>query len=168
MAHVQRIIIDGYNVVHADPQLSRMAAKDLERAREKLLDRLRSYVASRHTRVSVVFDGKGMLADAAAVLPGKLQVLFSPEGQSADELILSTLERSRHPKSYIVVTSDMADIGRAARRLGCQVVSSDEFLKRLSEAETAPERSQTSGDASTVNPDSTEYWLRKFEEAGDD
>jgi predicted RNA-binding protein with PIN domain len=160
---MQKIVIDGYNVIHADPALRREASKGMEGARAALLGRLRVYIADKDVQITVVFDGAGGMVDAESVVPGRLQVLYSASGQSADALIVSTLHEHPNPREYIVVTSDMADIGRAVGAAGAVVMSSPEFLERLD----GP-RSAATAPAGEEKPHPSEqdvdYWLEKFAE----
>lgn len=159
---MQKLIIDGYNVIYTDDRLRRLACRDLERARHQLVELIEGYVRNRRVRATIVFDGRGGLTESTMVVPGKLQIVFSTRGQTADELIVLTLRHSGNPREFIVVTSDMADIGRTAKGLGCQVVGSKRFLARLSSDLAVPtdaedaERDHRYGD--------TEYWLTRFEE----
>ncbi len=158
----QKVIIDGYNVIHADESLRSRAASDLERARAALIEQLRDYLQDRAAYVTVVFDGQGRVTDAESIIPLRLQVLFSRFDQSADELILWTLRQSANPREYIVVTSDSADIGREARSLGAQVLASRDFLKRVSQP---PHRIQN-GPEQALDPaiDDMAFWLEIFSE----
>ena len=88
---MQKIIIDGYNVIYTDDRLRRVACKDLDRARTGLIERVVEYVRNRSIQVTVVFDGRGGIAESTVVVPRKVQIVFSPRGQSADELIVSTI-----------------------------------------------------------------------------
>ena len=130
---MQKIIVDGYNVIHADAALRRRLARSMEAAREWLCSNASApYMSSRRdVQVTIVFDGAGGMVDAEALVPGRLQVLYSASGQSADDLIVDTLHAHPNPRQYIVVTSDMADIGRSVRAIGATVMSSAEFLDRL-------------------------------------
>ncbi len=164
----QRVIIDGYNVIYTDETLRRKACRDLEGARRDFLDKLKGYVARRRLKVTVVFDGRGGMVDAETVIPGRLQVLYSASSQTADEVIVATLKKSGNPAAYIVVTSDMADIGRAAKAMGCEVIGSKRFLQRIvGGAASGPNsaRETPSGKRAGEMGD-TDYWLGKF--AGDD
>lgn len=156
---MQRIIVDGYNLMHARPDLRPRGAGGLEAARRHLVERLRAYVVRRAVRVTVVFDGAGHLADTERTVPGKLQVVYSAAGQSADDVIVEALRMSSNPREYIVVTSDMADIGRAAREMGARVVPSREFLERLERpAPPGPSEGKTSGGEDA----DVDYWLERF------
>lgn len=160
----QRIIIDGYNVVFTDTSLRRIAIKDRTRAREALIAKVRDYIGARNVQVTIVFDGRGSYLDTEAIVPGRLQIVYSPEAQTADEVIVATLNNAQNPQSYIIVTSDMADIGRTARALGCNVIGSKRFLDRMEQGD-----GDRSGHKSTRNDEmnDTDYWLRKFGEVED-
>lgn len=162
---MQKIIVDGYNVIHADEHLKRTAARDLERARGLLIELVTAYLKSRGVQVTLVFDGAGGLTDVEPVVPGKLQVLFSSTRQTADELILKTLADSQNPREYIVVTSDMTDIGRSARGMGSEVLSSRGFLDRIGEKAGKRERS-SSKEGKDVEPEmqDVDFWLSQFGE----
>jgi predicted RNA-binding protein with PIN domain len=161
----QRVIIDGYNVIYTDDRLRRVAIKDIERAREHFVRQVKSYLASRQLRVTIVFDGRGGLTDAESVIPGKLQVLYSPTGQTADEVIVGMVTRSGNPRQFIVVTSDQADIGSRLRPLGSRIIRSKRFLERM--AATQREEREDEADPGKEVFGDTDYWLRRFEEDED-
>ncbi len=160
---MQKIIVDGYNVIHADPVLKRAAAAGMERAREALLSLLRDYLGVRDVQVTVVFDGAGGIVDAEALIPGRLQVLYSARGQSADEIIVNTLRAHPNPREYIVVTSDMADIGRAVMAQGVALMASAEFLDRIRGGDAPAKASREKPDPSEADVD---YWLGMFGDGG--
>jgi predicted RNA-binding protein with PIN domain len=162
MEKPQKLIIDGYNVIYTDDSLRRAACRDLQGARDRLVDLLKQYLKRRHLQVTVVFDGRGGLVDAEPVVPCKLQVLFSADDETADELILATIRRSPSPQSFVVVTSDMADIGRTARGMGCEVIGSKRFLDRIAGNES-PSKGGGREDTRRDFGD-TEYWLEQFGE----
>ena len=49
-------LIDGYNVIHAWPELSRLAAIELAQARDQLVHLLTEYGAFEQYDVTIVFD----------------------------------------------------------------------------------------------------------------
>lgn len=154
---MQKIIVDGYNVIHADPELKRTVGHDLEKARRSLVRMLKRYLESKSVRVTLVFDGHGGITDVDVEIPGRLQVLYSPAGQSADDLILDIVGDSANPREYVVVTSDMADIGRSARSMGAVVLPSPQFLARIRPvSEDAGVRSQEE------QSNDVDYWLNRF------
>lgn len=164
----QRIIIDGYNVIYTDDGLRRIACRDLERARDGLVDRLRSYAAGRRIRLTLVFDGRGGLTDAEILIPGKLQVLFSDAGRTADDVIVDMVSHSGNPRQFVVVTSD-AEIGGHLRPLGCDVIGSKRFLDRIAAGGAAREEAGGAETEDEHAPDvgDTDYWLGRFADDAD-
>lgn len=128
-----------------------------------MTDRIARYLETKNLQVTLVFDGRGGLTDFDIRIPGKLQILFSSSGQTADEVILEMLYASSNPRKYTVVTSDMADIGRAARGLGAQLLSSREFLERI-RVKTKAGKKEPEEETPVEDID---YWLNKFSERDD-
>jgi len=162
---MQQIVVDGYNVIHAGGSEAG-PGRSLEAGRDDLLARITSYVAARRVRVTVVFDGAGGMIDADVVVPGKLQVLYSRTGQTADELIVDMLERHTNPREYIVVTNDMADIGRRARAMGASVMRSQDFLRRIDKRESVGDAGKR-GDKPRTDANDVDYWLEQFGDRND-
>lgn len=52
----QYLLVDGYNVIHAWPELQELAQENMDLARIRLLDALSSYQALKKNRIIVVFD----------------------------------------------------------------------------------------------------------------
>jgi len=161
---MQKILIDGYNVIHADEQLKKTAARQLEKARGALIEMIRAYAGRKKMQVTLVFDGAGGLTDTESIVPGKFQVLFSSRGQTADDLILKALRDSKNPREYIVVTSDMTDIGHSARGMGAKVLGSLEFLKRIKSGYKTRGAQDSGAGEGRQGPDADEldYWMDKF------
>lgn len=126
---VPRIVIDGYNLIYAMPELSRLVEDDLERARDGLVGKLAVYRARRNVRVTVVFDGRGAGALQTRP-PGGIEVVFSRAPQTADTKIKNMISLEKSPRSWTVVTSDNS-IVRYARDYGAKTVASAEFAVKL-------------------------------------
>ena len=127
-----RIVVDGYNLIHAMPELARLVASDLERARDALVAKLAVYRSGRGVRVTVVFDGSGAGAQQTRP-PGGIEVVFSRAPQNADAKIKTMLVLEKSPRSWTVVTSDNS-IVRYARDYGAKTIPSAEFAARLGPA----------------------------------
>jgi predicted RNA-binding protein with PIN domain len=161
----QKIVVDGYNVIYADDGLRRIAGADIERSRRKLIKMAAAYLAGKELRITLVFDGRGGIADAETVIPGKLEVVYSARHQTADELIVKMIAGSQNPRSHIVVTSDRAHIRPAVSEIGCPVIESKDFLSRLrgrtknSAAEPADRESE---EKPRGGSDDLDYWLDRF------
>ena len=76
-----RLIIDGYNVLHAHPEYGSLAREDIDSARARLVSDLTALVSA-DEHVTVVFDGGGNPhSDGLPHHIGRLTVVFSPAGQ---------------------------------------------------------------------------------------
>jgi len=124
-----RIVIDGYNLIYAMPELARLVATDLERARDGLVAKLAVYRSGRNVRVTVVFDGRGAAAPQTRP-PGGIEVVFSRAPQTADAKIKNMLALENSPKSWTVVTSDNSII-LFVRDYGAKTIPSAEFAAKL-------------------------------------
>jgi predicted RNA-binding protein with PIN domain len=127
-----RIVIDGYNLIHAMPELARLVGTDLERARDSLVAKLAVYRSQRNVRVTVVFDGRGVGAQQTRP-PGGIEVIFSRPPQNADAKIKNMLALEKNPKSWTVVTSDNS-IVLFARDYRAKTMPSTEFAAQLGPA----------------------------------
>ncbi len=161
---MEKILIDGYNLLYKDGALKNLAERSLEEARQELVAAIASY-RSGDTEIVVVFDGRGAESWRLKSSSG-VQVRFSRFPQTADEVILEMIEKERRRVSLTVVTSDKKDIGRVARAEGVRWISSEAFIKRL-------QRVQRSGGTRQEKPVNTpssevEYWLERFGPEGRD
>lgn len=126
---VPRIVVDGYNLIHAMPELARLVGTDLERARDALVAKLAVYRSQRNIRVTVVFDGRGSAGQQTRP-PGGVEVIFSRAPQNADAKIKNLISLEKSPKSWTVVTSDNS-IVIFARDFGAKTIPSAEFAAKL-------------------------------------
>jgi hypothetical protein len=124
-----RIVVDGYNLIHAMPELARLVGTDLERARDGLVAKLAVYRSGRGVRITVVFDGRGPAAQQNRP-PGGIEVVFSRAPQNADAKIKNMLALEKSPKSWTVVTSDNSII-LFVRDYGAKTIPSAEFAAKL-------------------------------------
>ena len=124
-----RIVVDGYNLIHAMPELARLVNRDLERARDGLVAKLAVYRSGRTVRITVVFDGRGPSGQQTRP-PGGIEVVFSHAPQDADAKIKNLLALEKSPKSWTVVTSDNS-IVLCARDYGAKTIPSAEFAAKL-------------------------------------
>jgi hypothetical protein len=135
---MERVIVDGYNVIHAWPQLKRlMGDASLEVARDKLIDRLSVFGMVVGADVTVVFDAHHSTArtNSEQDIEG-VHVLFTRKGHSADHAI----ERMAYAASQVgdvitVATSDrfQSDL---VRGMGGAVISALELERRVVDAES--------------------------------
>lgn len=122
------LLVDGYNLIYAWPELKAVLDVNLDGARGKLLDILSNYKAMTDYNVIAVFDAyrvKGHEVTASDYL--NIHQVFTAEAQTADAYI----ERftHEHGKKYdiTVVTSDGLE-QVIIRGAGARLISSREFI----------------------------------------
>lgn len=127
----RRLIVDGYNLLHAHQRYSVIAGRDIDAARARLVADLAGF-AQGGPRVVVVFDGGGNpSSDGAPHHVGQLTVIFSAAGTDADSVVEALAARSRERgEAATVVTSDSA-MRQAVRSGSVSVLSSEAFVADL-------------------------------------
>ncbi|MCR4694084.1 MAG: TetM/TetW/TetO/TetS family tetracycline resistance ribosomal protection protein [Pseudobutyrivibrio sp.] len=125
------LLVDGYNLIYAWPQLKEVLDVNLDGARGKLLDILSNYKAMTDYNVIAVFDAyklKGHPVEFGDYL--NIHQVFTAEAQTADAYI----ERftHEHGKKYdiTVVTSDGLE-QIIIRGAGAHLISSREFIEEV-------------------------------------
>ncbi len=122
------IIIDGYNLLNASPHYQARGG-DWEQARQRLMKQLQQYQSVKQHKITVVFDGwKHGWPTEQRERQGNIQVIFSRQGEQADEVIKRMVRQGK--RSPLVVTSDR-EIIQVVEQAGAQVVRSAEFEGKL-------------------------------------
>ncbi len=101
------LIVDGYNIIHADPGLASLLERDLESAREGLLAGLRPMQDQGMYDIVVVFDSSNREVQQATLEEiGGIEVAFTAAGQSADAFVERLVRRLAKQGTVIVATDD--------------------------------------------------------------
>jgi predicted RNA-binding protein with PIN domain len=129
---VERLVVDGYNLIKAWPRLRRQERASLELARRSLVRALAEYAARTPAQVVLVFDGDGGTDLPAAQRCGGVQVLFARAPQKADDVIAELVQRLHRSQRARVISSDRQVRG-AARRHRVRSSTADEFVRQLEE-----------------------------------
>jgi len=118
-------LVDGYNFFFR----LREDIFPLEDARNSFIHELSSALLEIDTKASLVFDsGKDTILDVASKSHfGKIDVVFTPKGVSADDYIIELVEIERHPGSITVVSSDKGVLARSVS-LGARTMSVEKFV----------------------------------------
>jgi len=107
-----RILIDGYSLLHSWPELAPGKPRHSASARGELVHVLTRYQDAIGTPITIFFDGggapPGVPKDESS---GSVEVLFSPPGQTADDLIERAAHRFQPYGEVFVVTDDNAERG---------------------------------------------------------
>src|SRR5256712_7068498 len=104
---MERLIVDGYNIIFAWPELSAVKDVKLEDARDLLISILADYAAMTRQKVTVVFDShRRPDAEASAQTISGVQVVYSGRKTSADNVIEKLLFEAKASDEVTVATSD--------------------------------------------------------------
>ena len=133
-ARKERLIVDGYNLIFAWPELKALAAESLDSARERLIDIMINFSGFTDSETVLVFDaykvpgGQGEKYDSA-----RLHVAYTRENESADLYIERLADEIGKNEQVRVVTSDSL-IRLTALRAGVLRTSSPEFRAEVEDA----------------------------------
>ena len=123
-----RLIIDGYNLLHQTDELVRLLRADLQAARHRLVRMAEATAHNMARQTTIVFDGRAAGCDSA-LSSTYLEVCFSPSNLSADSVIEQLVCQGPAPEKTLVVTSDRAELDTVSSA-GAHTMSSEEFTAR--------------------------------------
>jgi predicted RNA-binding protein with PIN domain len=137
---MKQLILDGYNVINKIPELRRALDKNLQAAREALMD----YMISRGARwnseytVTVVFDARKVMVDLMPVQVRRgITIMFAEPPHDADEMIIEKLRQAKHA-SAITVVSDDNKIANHVRAFKGKLLKVREFVNWMDKRSSTP------------------------------
>ena len=148
------MILDGYNVIHAVPELARHLDRSLQSAREALVRLCQDYRRARGDigRLYVVFDGRAAHASGSpAADVGGVAVLFTQAPEEADERILRVIEDERGRGRCVVVSNDN-EVSNNARAFGARIISAQAFYKSIRPSATPGSRAKGGSSKAALSP----------------
>ena len=153
----RELIVDGYNVIHAWPELSPLIkAGRAEEARGRLLASLAEYSAATGERVTVVFDAHGRPRDdgQGERIDG-VTVVFGSSAQTADHVIerrVAIASRRGDARLVTVATGDRLQ-RELVMAMGASVIGAEALRQvvRGAEAEIGEQRARRRREAGFAN-----------------
>lgn len=104
------LLVDGYNIIGSWEDMSRIKDKQLEEARNLLIERMAEYKAYKGWRVIIVFDAYMTKGIENKSRRHDVEVLFTRENETADERIEKLVgELSSRFVQVHVATSDLTE-----------------------------------------------------------
>jgi predicted RNA-binding protein with PIN domain len=133
---MERVIVDGYNVIHAWVPLKRLLDVSLEAAREKLVERLAVYGMVSGSEVTVVFDAhhSASRTNSEEMVEG-VRVVFTRKGHSADHVIERIAYAAGAAGDVITVATSDRTQRNLVRGMGGAVIDARELERRVVDAE---------------------------------
>ncbi len=116
-------LIDGNNIIHKMPKLTKLAKKNEQDTREKLTFLLDRYFINKNISCTVYFDG----FPKEAIKTSKVKIQYS-NSKTADELIRNDIEGAKNPKLFTIVSSDLG-ITNLAKVCSCKIIKSEDFSR---------------------------------------
>jgi predicted RNA-binding protein with PIN domain len=133
---LERLVVDGYNVIHAWPTLKSLMNESLEAARDRLIDRLAVYAQVSGSEVTVVFDAHRTTAlNNAEQLNQGVRVIYTRKGHSADHAIERIAYAQQGEGDPLTVATSDRFQRDLVRGVGGAVISAVELERRVIEAE---------------------------------
>ena len=127
-----KILVDGYNLIAALWGMGNSSA-ELEKQRGQLVESLSQYKKARGHQMEVVFDGwKDGDPMGSRTRDRGVEVVFSPKGVTADEVIRDTVQESE--REILVVSSDKKVQGWTDT-YGGKAINCRTFIARLIETD---------------------------------
>ena len=133
---MDRLLVDGYNVIHAWPSLKRLLGVSLEAARDKLVERMSVYGLVTGTDVTVVFDAhhSSATANSEEQVEG-VHVVFTRKGHSADHAIERLAYSATGAGDNLTVATSDRFQSDLVRGMGGAVISAPELERQVIAAE---------------------------------
>lgn len=129
---IARILVDGYSLLHAWPELAPGKPRYSATAREELILVLQQYRDAMGTPLTIVFDGAGptpAISDQHRSSP-ELEIIFSKAGQTADDIIERVTHLLLPFGEVLVVSNDFAERDTVIT-LGGHVSSCEGFIRTV-------------------------------------
>ncbi len=117
--------IDGYNLLF---RLAFPQSKNLREQREAIIYDLNKKISLLKIDATIVFDSPSQIGDSTRSHFDQLEILFTAEGETADEYIIEEIKNSPHPNLQTVITSDKELARRAHIRLA-HTETVEEFIE---------------------------------------
>jgi predicted RNA-binding protein with PIN domain len=124
---MKKYIIDAFNVIHKSSELRAKLGNSPAIACNSLLSMISVYSA-KYPSYSFIFAVDGHFEDIF-ISNIKIKILTS-KNQTADQIIKDQISLLTNTKNYFCITSD-TEVHNFARIHGCQVISSEKFLKEI-------------------------------------
>lgn len=135
MSKMDILIVDGYNMIGAWPELVNLKERSLEAARDRLVEKLANFQGYTGFKVIVVFDAYGVSGVGKKYCNHKVEVIYTKAEETADERIEKLAIKLNNIKTQIyVATSDFTEqwaiFGQGALR-----ISARELLEKVNDTE---------------------------------
>jgi small GTP-binding protein len=125
------LLVDGYNIIFAWPELKELAEENMDGARMKLLDSLSNYQGIQQCQIIVVFDAYRVQGHREEVIDyHNVHIVYTREVQTADQYIEKFAHDNKKKYNITVATSDGLQ-QMIVRGSGCSLFSARELKAEI-------------------------------------
>ncbi len=147
-----RFYIDGYNFLYFFSQTD----GPLRSQREEILSFIDSFAGKLGLQITIVFDAQHTFGEVAKRdFFGALEIIYTPEKMTADDLLLEMLRVKKSHDQITIVTNDKK-LASLCRQLGARTISHSAFLAFLAKKELKKE------EQSQVNPQDSPAQIKRL------
>lgn len=101
------LLVDGYNIIFAWDELSKLAEESLEAAKTSLINQLCNYQGTKKMNLILVFDAYKVEGGQGSVIKeGGIYIVHTREAETADQYIERTTHELKRNYNVTVATSD--------------------------------------------------------------
>lgn len=101
------LLVDGYNIIFAWDELSKLANENIEAAKSSLINQLCNYQGTKKMNLILVFDAYRVEGGRGSIVKeGNIYVVHTKEAETADQYIEKTTHELRKNYNVTVATSD--------------------------------------------------------------
>lgn len=124
------LLVDGYNIIFAWPELKALSDNNIDSARDKLMDILSNYQGYRKCNLILVFDAYKVSGGQGSVFDyHNIHVVYTKEAETADQYIEKITHEIGKKYQVTVATSDrleqMIIFGAGAKRVSAKGLLDD-------------------------------------------
>jgi len=125
------LLVDGYNIIYAWPELKELVDENMDGARMKLLDYLSNYQGIQNCQIIVVFDAYRVQGHREEVMDyHNIHMIYTRESQTADQYIERFAHDNQKKYKIAVATSDGLQ-QLIVRGEGCSLLSARELKAEI-------------------------------------
>lgn len=104
------LLVDGYNIIGAWPELKRLKNKDFAAARDLLIEKMAEYQSYTGYRVIIVFDAHLVPGIESTYKNYNVEIVYTKENETADERIEKLASKLNDIRTQVhVATSDYTE-----------------------------------------------------------
>ncbi|MFC7061804.1 NYN domain-containing protein [Halobacillus seohaensis] len=104
------LLVDGYNIIGAWPELKKLKDEDLKQARDLLVEMMAEYQSYTDDRIIIVFDAYHVRGLEHKQKNYKIEIIYTKENETADERIEKLAGQLNDVRTQVyVATSDYAE-----------------------------------------------------------